>query len=322
MSDYAGKTLKRQAGQSGPGPQAGSRRPAPLADNRPQAILQRRQQEAAPVVQRVVDPYQADRALRANYKVMRGLTLKQMDVVHDLHEESKHYSIDEARNRALGISTTTANKYEWDVDNNLGSYQSPNADIQGILSSYGHPTTDVVKTYDDLARRISFDAGKSGKGILQPGTASDLHLMFDAMAPLHFATNNTLGKLWQNNLDGYGGAKTGIPLYSTMRSEMTKDFKHEYLGNKALNELLWAVSGKAPEVHHLEYKALYPKLASNIKNLMLTERSDSEKRSGMGQHELMHWVGSGANPNKFKVLMPQYKDEYEKWVKHTTGSGF
>ncbi|MCS0610349.1 hypothetical protein NX773_19460 [Massilia solisilvae] len=345
MGMYAGKSFKRQLDQAGIGPERHGKRAARLADNRAQATAQRQQQatarsspglqqaaqlrsatsarpapqSASPVVQRVVDPYKAGRALQSNYKVMRGLSPQQMKYVQGLHEEAKHYSSDEAVKLAQG--TSGANKYEWDVDNNLGSYQSPHADIQSILNSYGHPTTDVVKVYDDLANRIKFDVGSNGKGKLQQGTASDLHLMFDAAEPLHFATNNTLGNWWQDNLDGYGGKKTGSGLYSVLRSEITKDFKAEDFGKKTLNDLLWSVSGKPPELHHLEYRSLFPQHAHKANNLMLTERSDSESRSGMGQHELMHWVGSGANPNKFKVLLPQYQEEYEKWLKNKTGGG-
>ncbi|GAB3408021.1 type II secretion system protein M [Massilia agilis] len=345
MSIYAGKNFKGYLDQAGTGPKRHARRPAGLVDNRAQSTVQRQQQalassspgvqeavqlrssasvtpasqSASQVVQRVVDPYKPGRALQSNYKVMRHMSPQQMKYIQGLHEEAKHYSSDEAVKLAQG--TTSANKFEWDVDNNLGSYQSPHADIQSILNSYGHPTTDVVKVYDDLANRIKFDVGSGGKGKLQQGTASDLHLLFDAAAPLHFATNKTLGNLWQDNLDGYGGKKTGSGLYSVLRSEITKDFKAEDVGHATLNDVLKSVSGKPPELHHLEYKSLFPQHAHKANNLMLTERSDSESRSGMGQHELMHWVASGANPNKFKVLLPQYQEEYEKWVKKTTGGG-
>lgn len=343
MSAYASKSFKGYLDQAGTGPERQGRRAAGLVDNRVQSTVQRQQQalassspgvqqaaqlrssvsampaprSASPVVQRVVDPYKEGYTLRANYKVMKGLSPQQMTRVQNLHDEAKHYSSDEARQLAQG--TATANKYEWDVDNNLGSYQSPDADIQNILSSYGHPTTDVVKVYDELANRIKFDVGSGGKGKLQQGTASDLHLLFDAAEPLHFATNKTLGNWWDTRLNNYRGSKTGIPLYSALRSEITKDFKHEYVGSASLNELLKAVSGKPPELHHLEYKALYRQHANKANNLMLTERSASESKSGMGQHELMHWVASGANPDKFNVLLPQYKEEYEKWLKAKTG---
>jgi hypothetical protein len=105
-----------------------------------------------------------------------------------------------------------------------------------------------------------------------------------------------------------------------MRSNLTGDFRAEALGTVTLNDVLKEVSGRPSEVHHVLYKAHYPKIATSTVNLMLTERSESESRSGPGQHELMHMVAAGGDRNKFNVLVPQYVDEYSKWVLQQTGS--
>jgi hypothetical protein len=123
-----------------------------------------------------------------------------------------------------------------------------------------------------------------------------------------------LNAAWTNNLNNYSGTKKEIPLYSVMRTGMTKDFKAEYVGASSLNEVLKEVSGRPAEVHHLLYKAKHPGLANNTANLVLSQRSESEKRSGPGQHELMHLVASGHDDDKFNVLRPEFTDEYKNYM--------
>ncbi len=271
------------------------------------------------VMQRVVGDYKVGSTLAYTTKVMKGLSLPQMNVVQQLHDDlSHHYTIDEARNLATGVSATS-NPYAWDVTG-LGSYATSDGGVQDILDHFGHPTQSVVKTYDSLASRVGFDVGKNRKGALSTSTLDDLHQHFEASKPLHLGFNPYLNAAWNDNLDAYSGAKTGIPLYSVMRSEITKDFKAESLGHMQLDEVLKAVSGRPSELHHLLFKARYPSLATHSSNLMLTERSESEKIAGPGQHELMHKVASGNHSDKFNELLPQYVTAYNDWLKKQTGS--
>lgn len=255
-------------------------------------------------------------------RAMRGLSLPQMKIVQQLHDDPKnHYTIDQARQVALGISTipVTSNPYEWDVTG-IGSFATPDVGVQSILSHFGQPTQSVVKVYDDLASRVGYDVGKNRKGILSSSTISDLHQHFEASEPLHLGLNPFLSAAWKGNLDDYTGSKTGIPLYSVMRSEITKDFKAELLGTVTLNQVLTEVSGRPSEVHHLLFKAHFPDLATTPENLMLTQRSERESVYGPGQHELMHMVASGRHKNKFNELLPQYVAEYKSWAKKKTGT--
>ncbi|WP_437983193.1 hypothetical protein [Sorangium sp. So ce117] len=274
--------------------------------------LQRQSISASRVAQRVVGTYKPGTLARTT-RAMKGLSLPQMSVVQQLHDDpSQHYSIDQARQWATGVSTSS-NPYEWDVTG-TGSYATTDTGVQDVLDNFGHPTQSVVKTYDDLASRVGYDVGTDRNGVLTPSTISDLHQHFEASKPLHVAFNQYLNSAWTGNLGSYSGAKTGIPLYSVMRSGITKDFQAESLHNVTLNDVLKQASGRPPEVHHLLFKAHYPDIATTPANLMLTERSSREKDEGPGQHELMHQVASGNHKDKFKKLLPQYVAEYDKWV--------
>jgi hypothetical protein len=90
-----------------------------------------------------------------------------------------------------------------------------------------------------------------------------------------------------------------------------------------LNEILQmdepGYNVKPFEVHHLLYKAKYPDIATHPANLMLASRSPKEKQLGPYQHELMHRVASGNDPNKFKVLQRPFVDAFQDWASATTG---
>lgn len=277
--------------------------------------------ESNAVVQRYVGPYKHGRTLAVTTKAMRGLTDDQMDIVQDLHDdEDNNYTVDEARKIAIERTTkgkataTPSNPYDWDVTG-LGSFTVPDKGIQDVLNTFGHPTTDVVKKYEDLANRVRFDVGKSGKGSLKPMTIFDLNRSFEASKPLHLGANPFLNAAWKGKLNSYTGSKTGIPLYSHMRSQYTKKFKSEKVATLSLNDILKGVSSKPFELHHIKFKKHYPKLAADQRNLMLTERSKKESVEGPGQHELMHKVASGNSSDKFNVLLPQYVQTYDDWVK-------
>jgi hypothetical protein len=285
----------------------------------PGVAVQRKALPHAGLIQRRVGSYKPG-TLAYTTKAMRDLNPAQMKIVQQLHDDPVNdYTINQARQLATAGTTTTSNPYDWDVTG-IGNYVTNDTGVQSVLTSFGHPTQDVVKLYDTLASRVGHDIGKSGKGQLTSSTVSDLHLLFDASKPLHIEFNPFLNAAWTNNLDNYSGAKTGIPLYSVMRSNLTGDFRAEALGKVTLNDVLKEVSGRPSEVHHVLYKAHYPTIATSTVNLMLTERSESESRSGPGQHELMHMVAAGGDGNKFNVLVPQYVDEYSKWVLQQTGS--
>jgi hypothetical protein len=272
-----------------------------------------------PLIQCYVGDYKPDTTLASTTKAMRGLNLQQRKVIQNLHEDTnKSYTIEEARNIATGNSSTS-NPYEWEVTGIGNNYVTPDVNIQNILDNFGHPTQSVVKLYDDLASRVGFDVGKNRKGTLDPSTIKDLHLHFEASKPLHLGQNDFLRSTWQDNLDSYTGSKTGIPLYSVERSQLTKDFSTTKLGNASLNDILKGVSTRPFELHHLLFKAHHPDLATSPLNLMLTERSERESVYGPGQHELMHMVASGNHKDKFNELLPQYTDEYNKWIKQKSG---
>ncbi len=307
-------------------------------DNRPEKIAQRKRRQTnnaeaeqttqsndtatgnpagGEVVQRVVGSYKPG-TLAVTTHAMRNLSLGAMKTVQQLHDDPiNHYTIDQARQIATGVSTTS-NPYEWDVTG-IGSFATTDPGVQDILNSFGHPTQSVVKTYDDLASRVGFDVGRNRKGTLSSSTVSDLHAQFEASVPLHLGFNPFLNAAWTGNLDDYTGSKTGIPLYSVMRSQITRDFVAESLGNVTLNDVLREVSGRPSEVHHLMFKARYPDIATTPENLMLTERSERESVYGPGQHELMHMVASGNHKDKFRELLPQYVEEYGEWIKAKSG---
>lgn len=291
-----------------------------LQNNRPvsRAVKQLKQAASGSVVQCIVGDYKPG-TLAYTTRVMRNLDGQQMKIVQDLHDDpNQDYTIDEARQAATGGGAS--NPYEWEVTG-IGNYATADTGVQSILDNFGHPTQSVVEVYDTLASRVGFDVGEDRKGKLQALTISDLYRHFEASEPLHLGFNPFLNSAWNNNLDDYGGGKTGIPLYSVMRSEITKDFKAESLGNVDLNDVLKEVSGRPSELHHLLFKAHYPDFATMPGNLMLTERSENETSAGPGQHELMHKVASGNHPDKFKELLPQYVDAYNDWLKMRTSSG-
>jgi hypothetical protein len=268
------------------------------------------------VVQRIIESYLSGTTLRRNYKVMKGLSLSQMDMVQQLHDDTRNsYSIEVARAIATKV-LTGSNPYEWEIESKA-SYAVTDPNVQSILDNFGAPTTDVVKKYDELASRVGYEARQGGK--LSQTTLSDVDSFFEAQRPLHFQFNDYLNAAWTDNLDNYSGSKKEIPLYSVMRSAITKDFKAEHMGTSDLNAVLREVSGRPAEIHHLLYKAKHPGLASNTANLVLSQRSESEKRSGPGQHELMHMVASGQHNNKFNELRPEFTDAYKKYM---TGKGW
>jgi hypothetical protein len=270
------------------------------------------------LIQRRVEDYKPG-TLAYNTRAMKNLNPSQMKIVQQLHDDPfTDYTVPQARKLATAGTAPASNPFEWDVSN-IGNYVTNDIGVQSVLSSFGHPTQSVVKLYDTLASRVGYDVGKSGKGILSSSTVNDLHQMFEATKPLHVEFNPFLNAAWTNNLDSYSGAKTGIPLYSVMRSNLTGDFKAEQFGNVTLNDILKEVSGRPSEVHHVLYKAHYPDIATATANLMLTQRSDSEARSGPGQHELMHMVAAGGDKNKFNVIVEPYVAEYGKWMRAQTG---
>jgi hypothetical protein len=206
-----------------------------------------------------------------------------------------------------------SNTFTWEVKSKA-SYQVADSNVQSVLTSFGDPTTDVVKKYDDLASRVRHDVDQN-KGVLLKTTSDDLDLFFEATTPLHFQFNPYLYNAWTGNLDNYSGAKKEIALYSVMRSQLTNNLRQIALGSGTLDSVLKEVSGRPAEVHHLLYKAKRPKLADHTGNLVLSQRSQREKEFGPGQHELMHMVSSGKHSNKFDVLLDVYETQYKDFMK-------
>lgn len=230
--------------------------------------------------------------------------------------ESSHDSDDE-----MDVVTSSYNPYLWEVTG-IGTYHTSDSDLHEVTSNFGHPTTDVVKKYDDLASRVGTEVGKNRKGVLSDETAQEVVQTFEASMPLHFNFNGFLNDSWTTNLEAYSGSKRQIALYSVMRSQTTKDFTGVKVGTSTLNDILKAVSGRPAEVHHILFKAIHPTLANQVTNLMLTQRSKRESEFGPGQHELMHMVASGNHDDKFRQLLPQYVKLYTDWIiGQVTGGG-
>ncbi|MDP5280612.1 DUF4157 domain-containing protein [Sphingomonas sp. DG1-23] len=209
-------------------------------------------------------------------------------------------------------SQVTVNPFSFE-GNVVNNWQSSNTtgsvDLDRAMRNFGKPQQGVTKTYMDLAARI----GKGGKNPPQD-VYDDLLKMLQAIGPLSFA-NTDLGKIWQGNLNSYGGSKTGSALYSAIRSKMTASMKDEGTeDDETLNDLMRQVTGRPFEVHHMLYKSLFQKFAVEIWNLVLAERSAKESRDGPGQHELFHLVASGNSTNKFAVMHDIFEPAFRKYM--------
>lgn len=215
------------------------------------------------------------------------------------------------------------NPYLWQVrpENQIPLHQVTHALTPGVgeaLASFGRPTTEIVKLYTDLGARVAFDL-KSANA-LSADTERDLFLMLEASKPLNFGQNEALGRPWAAANESYGGSKKEIALYGHLRGEMTRSLKTVpiFVANPAtqtnLNDVLKMWNGGKPfEIHHINYKAIHPELATELANLMLTQRSIRERVDGPGQHELMHLVASGLSKDKFNVLAPAFTDVFIRW---------
>ena len=227
-----------------------------------------------------------------------------------------------AKAAAVSVDVDPANPYRWEGNVwHPGSVTATSADphLQAALNSYGRPTHHLVKLYEDLGNRIGADI-KKNKGKLQPTTEADLQLAIDATRPLHFNFNQFLHDEWTVPLTSYGGAKTGAPLYTHNRGNLTTSFSNVKLDDNSILNAHLQVTGSAAhgprkfEVHHLFYKSIHPDIATHPGNLMLVSRSQKESVFGPYQHELMHMVASGGDADKFDVLTRPFVDTYQDWA--------
>lgn len=325
---------------------------ARLVDNRPTAVAQRKlgemidnsprvlQQRAlgdavrgGPIVQRVVEGYKPG-TLAKTTKVMNGLTGKQRKYVQELHnEEDEIYTVEDARAEAIEHRNSgddddsemeeetsdpadAPNPYTWEVLKKA-AFTSADASIQSVVSNFGHPTRAVTAVYQTLGQRIAAAVKSKPNVLLDQDLVNEVYQVLDAQLPLHFGANPFLSGAWQKNLSDYSGSKEGTALYGVMRTKLTHDFREVHGGGSSVDfsDVLHAVSGRPPEAHHFLFKAIFGEHATRDINLGLTERSPRESEFGPGQHELMHYVASGANANKFKVLTMQFVHIYNEWVK-------
>ena len=167
----------------------------------------------------------------------------------------------------------------------------------------------------DLGERIGYAVKGKPNEPLNKELVTEVYKLLDAQIPLHFGDNPFLTPAWQGNLEAYKGNKSGKSLYAVLRSKLTGDLREISDSVANFDEILKAVSGRPPEVHHFLFKAIYGDEATMNLNLGLVERSPREKDYGPGQHELMHIIASGASKDKFKVLTQQFVDIYNQWVK-------
>lgn len=288
------------------------------------------------IVQRLIIGYKAGTTLAKTTKVMKNLTKDQRAVVQSLHNdnEGNEYSPEDARAQAIEEKPEikdddddenemtdeeeASNPYSWEVIQNA-AFTSADESIQSIVNNFGHPTQPVVAIYQDLGARIAYEIKGKPKASLDKTLVDEIYQLLDAQVPLHFGDNPFLSKAWEKNLKGYKGGKSGKSLYALLRSKLTGDLRGISDSVADFDEILKAVSGRPPEVHHFLFKAIYGDEATMNMNLGLVERSEREKEFGPGQHELMHYVASGANHDKFKVLTQQFVDIYNQWVKDRFG---
>lgn len=305
-------------------------------------MVQRRQNIMLPpqgegVVQMLIEGYKPG-TLRKDYIVMRGLTAKQRAYVQMLHDDDEDnvFSVEDARAEAIEErpgagdeleeeemeleeeEEEALNPYSWDVMKQA-AFTSADVIIQSIVKNFGHPTQAVTKIYMDLGDRIGKEVNGKPSAALSKGLVTEIYQVLDAQIPLHFGENPFLTSAWQGNLKAYKGGKKEKQLYAVLRTKLTKDLVGIKDSVGDFNKILHAVSGRPPEAHHFLFKAIYGKEATMHLNLGLVERSPREKDYGPGQHELMHYIASGASKDKFKVLTNQFTQVYNQWVKDRYG---
>lgn len=284
-------------------------------------------------VQRVVKPYKRGRKLPCNSTSFKDLTKRQKSYIQDLHAEDYEYTeydaIEEAKEHCMDADDDSdasdddaidmsddedaPNPYAWEVTKNA-AFTSADDSIQSVVSNFGHPTQAVTAVYQTLGNRIAYAVKGKPNAPLDQSLIDDIYLMLDAQLPLHFGHNSFLAAAWQKNLSGYSGSKDGKALYALMRTKLTHDLRQVKDSGVDFSAILSAISGRPPEVHHFLFKAIYGEQATLDINLGLTERSSRESEFGPGQHELMHYVASGAHQEKFKVLTLQFVAIYNAWV--------
>ncbi|MCK5013315.1 MAG: hypothetical protein KAS66_05820 [Candidatus Omnitrophica bacterium] len=287
------------------------------------------------IVQRIIDDYKPGK-LRKSTIVMRGLTEEQRAYVQKLHndDDGNVFSVEDARAKAIeekpGAADDheedevleeedTQNPYIWEVKKKA-AFTSADVSIQSIVSNFGHPTQAVTAVYMDLGKRIGNAVKGKPKEPLSKELVAEVYQLLNAQIPLHFGDNPFLTPAWQGNLEAYTGQKSGKSLYGVLRSKLTGDLRGITNSVGDFDAILKAVSDRPPEVHHFLFKAIYGDEATMNLNLGLVERSPREKDYGPGQHELMHYIASGASKDKFKVLTQQFVDIYNQWVKDRYGT--
>lgn len=190
---------------------------------------------------------------------------------------------------------------------------------EDIEEQYKYLDSDEQEKYGELAQDVKQEIFKDSKLALSEDasfskdTEQALLKMLTSVEGLHFGSNPTLGKPWQELVENYSGGKTGGSLYSALRSPGF---------TKALNQLNidWKSFAKPPEVHHLIYKKEEPESAVELWNLMLATRGSKTKKV-VGQHEgMLHQVSSppgrpNINQSVYLNEVPGVKGVIKRWAK-------
>jgi hypothetical protein len=167
----------------------------------------------------------------------------------------------------------------------------------------------------NLSQNVKQEIFKNGKLALSEKvpfskeTVDLYHSLLENYRALHLGSNPALGDPWSKAVKAYGGGKRGAALYSHIRSPgYSGVLKQVGIDPAAAFKAAGGKSGKkakAPEVHHLIYKAEEPDSAVLLWNLMLATRGSSD--GPVGLHEMLHAASSPqGRPN---VSQSVYLDE-------------
>lgn len=153
---------------------------------------------SAPIIQRVVDPYKANRKLASNSVTLKGLDEQQREQMQSLHQQkNNHYTIDEARKNvgAAPTPSTTAPSsgqnlppfsFRYDrtnqggghmggIDNSGGMVQYPHGGLpQQNEDDISQISINTGSTYDDLTKTSKRGITQSASmGYVSPNSAAD-----------------------------------------------------------------------------------------------------------------------------------------------------
>jgi hypothetical protein len=168
--------------------------------------------------------------------------------------------------------------------------------------------------FDQLAKDVKQELYKNSKLALsekEPLSKETQELyrsLLESNRALHLGSNPALGDPWEVIRKAYGGGKTGAAFYSHIRSPgYSAALKLAGIDPAAALAAIgkFGKKPKAPEVHHLIYKAEEPGSAVLLWNLMLATRGSSDGTIGL--HEMLHTASSP--PGRPNISQSVYVNE-------------